>query len=62
LRLKAPVPLQEHAEVRVTIEANESATTAGDPAEDFVGFVKNAPEGVPLAAEHDHFLYGAPRR
>jgi predicted DNA-binding antitoxin AbrB/MazE fold protein len=64
LKLKGPIPLQDKAEVRVTIEMAEPATasTSSDPADDFVGFIKNAPEGVPLAAEHDRYLYGDRRR
>jgi predicted DNA-binding antitoxin AbrB/MazE fold protein len=62
LKLKRPLPLEDKAEVRVTIEMAEPANASSDPAEDFVGFIKNAPEGVPLAAEHDLHLYGARRQ
>ena len=63
-RPKTPVALQEHAEVRLVIETGAGvATIAGDdPADEFVGFIKDAPEGLALAADHDLHLYGDARR
>lgn len=63
-RPKTPVALQEHAEVRLVIETGPGTPTtpSGDPADDFVGFIKDAPEGVALAADHDLHLYGDTRR
>src|SRR5438552_13438670 len=61
LKLDKPVNLAAHVRVRVTIET--AADTAGDDdplgekaAADFVGFIKNAPEGVALARDHDQYL------
>jgi predicted DNA-binding antitoxin AbrB/MazE fold protein len=59
---KEPVTLEEHTEVDVLIETTDQAAASGEVVEDFVGFIKDAPEGVPLAAEHDLYLYGELRR
>lgn len=45
-------------EVLIPTEAkpDEDDPTGWKAAEEFIGFVKNAPEGVPLAEEHDKYL------
>jgi predicted DNA-binding antitoxin AbrB/MazE fold protein len=58
LRPQRPLALKEHTRVQVVIETHEPEAQVGDPAEDFVGFIKDAPEGVALAADHDRYLYG----
>ena len=53
---KEPVPLEDHAEVELEIRTTARlAAGEGDPRR-FIGFIKDAPEGVPLAAEHDFYL------
>ncbi len=53
-RPKEPLPLKERAEVE--IEIHETAQADEDDPRNFVGFITDAPEGVPLAAEHDEYL------
>ncbi len=68
LRLKEPVPLQDNAEVRVVIDTapcEATSTTEGDPTgwsalQSLVGIVEDAPPD--MAENHDHYLYGFPRR
>jgi predicted DNA-binding antitoxin AbrB/MazE fold protein len=63
LKPDAPLQLQEKAKVRVTIEEpTPAATHHDDPtgwktAERFIGMWKDAPEGEPIAREHDKHLY-----
>jgi predicted RNA-binding protein with TRAM domain len=57
---KEPVKLEERTEVEVWIP-KETAEDGSDPtgwtaAKGFIGFIKDAPEGVPLAEEHDRYL------
>jgi predicted DNA-binding antitoxin AbrB/MazE fold protein len=54
-RPKTPVPFREHELVRLVIETPPGPQD--DPADEFVGFIKDAPTGVRLAAEHDRHLY-----
>jgi predicted DNA-binding antitoxin AbrB/MazE fold protein len=63
LKPEAPLNLKENSNVTLTIEA-ASETTADDDdptgwktAESFVGLIKDAPEGEPIAREHDKHLY-----
>lgn len=68
LRLKEPVPLQDKAEVRVVIETTEADDHASDNTDptgwialrSLIGIIEDAPPD--MAANHDHYLYGAPRR
>ncbi len=61
LKPSRPLELEEKAKVHVIIET-EGAAASDDPtgwntAESFVGFIKDAPEGEPIAREHDKHLY-----
>ena len=59
---KAPVELEEKTEVRLLIETVEEATedqddpTGWKAVRRFIGFIKDAPEGVPIARDHDKYL------
>jgi predicted DNA-binding antitoxin AbrB/MazE fold protein len=58
---KEPVKLQEKTEVEVLIpsEAQDSDDPTGwKTAREFIGMWKDAPEGVPIAQDHDKYLYG----
>ena len=60
-RPKEPVDLQEKTEVEVLIPTS-APTDDEDPtgwkaAERFIGFIKDAPEGEPIARDHDKYLY-----
>jgi hypothetical protein len=64
LRLEKPVPLKEHAKVRVTIEEEGEARPAVDDdptgwkaARQFIGLWKGAPPGESIARDHDEYLY-----
>jgi predicted DNA-binding antitoxin AbrB/MazE fold protein len=76
LKPAQPLPLSEHEKVRVTVEQQPTAglrTTSAAPAcptlaERIVARARRLPpdelENLPddLAAEHDHYLYGTPKR
>jgi predicted DNA-binding antitoxin AbrB/MazE fold protein len=56
-----PVRLKESTEVEVIVPES-AAEDDDDPtgwkaAERFIGFIKTAPHGEPIAAEHDKHLY-----
>jgi predicted DNA-binding antitoxin AbrB/MazE fold protein len=58
---KEPVKLQEKTEVEVLIpgEAQDDDDPTGwKTAREFIGMWKDAPEGVPIARDHDKYLYG----
>jgi predicted DNA-binding antitoxin AbrB/MazE fold protein len=67
LKLEEPIGLDERTRVRITIELPDDAITAAvgqddDPsgwqaAEQFIGFIDDAPEGVSLAKDHDRYIY-----
>ena len=62
LKPEAPLDLKEKSKVTVTIEASPEAKADDDPtgwkaAERFIGMWKGAPEGEPIAREHDKHLY-----
>ena len=63
LKPEAPLNLEEKARVRVTIEEPKATVVADDDptgwkaAERFIGMWKGAPEGEPIAREHDTHLY-----
>jgi len=58
---KEPVELQEKTEVEVLIPAavpvDDDDPTGWKAAERFIGFIKDAPEGEPIARDHDKHLY-----
>jgi len=58
---KEPVQLQEKTEVEVLIPTPERPQdddpTGWKAAERFIGFIKDAPEGEPIARDHDKHLY-----
>ena len=58
---KEPVDLQEKTEVEVLIPTAEKADsedpTGWSTAMSLMGFFKDAPEGEPIAREHDKHLY-----
>jgi predicted DNA-binding antitoxin AbrB/MazE fold protein len=58
---KEPVDLQEKTEVEVLIPtpapADGDDPTGWKAAERFIGFIKDAPEGEPIARDHDKYLY-----
>ena len=56
-RPQGPVALEERAEVEIEVKEPAPSLVAdeGDP-RSFVGFIKNAPKGVPLAQDHDEHL------
>ncbi len=56
-----PVHLKEETEVEVFVPP-DAAKDDDDPtgwkaAEGFIGFIKTAPPGEPIAEEHDKYLY-----
>jgi predicted DNA-binding antitoxin AbrB/MazE fold protein len=63
LKPAEPLPLKEHEKVRVTVEPARPpiwerilALTADAPAEEL------AKPPIDSAAQHDHYLYGTPKR
>lgn len=49
------VDLKDKTEVELEIKLARGAREM-DP-RDFVGFIKDAPEGVPIARDHDKYIY-----
>ena len=74
LKPAQPLPLAEHEKVRVTVEqqpaAPQSVAPKGGPSlgELIAAMARALPPGAldnlpdDLAAEHDHYLYGTPKR
>lgn len=60
-RPKEPVSLPERTEVEVLLPeaapVDDDDPTGWKAADRFVGFIEDAPEGEPIAAEHDKYLY-----
>jgi predicted DNA-binding antitoxin AbrB/MazE fold protein len=59
---ESPVDLEEKTEVHLVIEPASPATDEDDPtvwktAEALMGFFKQAPEGEPIARDHDKHLH-----
>lgn len=57
-----PVDLEEKTKVHLVIERASPAASEDDPtgwktAEALMGFFKDAPEGEPIARDHDTHLY-----
>jgi len=62
---KEPVDLEEHAEVEVLIPTTTPPPDPDDPTgwkaiDRMIGFIKDAPPD--MAENHDHYLYGWPRK
>jgi predicted DNA-binding antitoxin AbrB/MazE fold protein len=49
------VDLKDKTEVELEFKSPRGAREM-DPG-DFVGFIKNAPEGIPIARDHDKYIY-----
>ena len=56
LKPKAPLPFKEHEEVEIDVRPAVSPTDDDEDPRSFVGFIKGAPAGVPLARDHDEYL------
>jgi predicted DNA-binding antitoxin AbrB/MazE fold protein len=56
LKPKAPLPLKEHEEVEIDVHRAIPPMADDEDPRSFVGFIKDAPEGVPLARDHDEYL------
>lgn len=66
LKLEKPLDLEEHAKVRVMIE-EETAAADDDPtgwkaARELIGCITEELIGDDVSLNHDHYLYGTPRR
>jgi len=59
---KTPVELEDHADVHLIIESkpkvydDEEDPSGYKTARSFIGFIKTAPEDVPIARDHDEHL------
>jgi predicted DNA-binding antitoxin AbrB/MazE fold protein len=72
LKPAQPLPLSEHAQVRVTVEEHALKETQASPGpslgDEIAEMVAALPRDVvdrwPAngASQHDHYLYGAPKR
>ena len=55
---KEPIELEDKSEVRLTVESkpkiydDKEDPTGMKTVKSFIGFIKNAPEGVPIARDH----------
>ena len=65
-RPEEPVALADKARVRLIIEIRPEAAQQEDDdptgwkaAREFIGMWKDAPEGEPIARDHDKYLYGS---
>jgi len=58
--LDEPAPLAEGARVRVEPEEPERELTLAERLKDVVGILKGLPPD--LAAQHDHYIHGTPKR
>ncbi|HEY8147737.1 MAG TPA: antitoxin family protein [Vicinamibacteria bacterium] len=56
LKPKDPLPLKEREEVEIEIRRSSESARKGEDPRSFVGFIKDAPDGVPLAAYHDLYI------
>jgi len=59
LKPDQPLELADKTRVQVTIETPAAVTEADtwEAADRFVGFIKDAPPGEPIAQDHDKYLY-----
>jgi len=53
---KEKVELEDKTEVELEIKPTPSQYEDEDDPRSFVGFIKDAPEGVPIARDHDKYL------
>jgi predicted DNA-binding antitoxin AbrB/MazE fold protein len=53
---KEKVELEDKTEVELDFRLAETPEFDDDP-RSFVGFIKDAPEGVPIARDHDKYIY-----
>ena len=59
---KTPVDIEDKATVRLIIESDptiygdDEDPTGHKTVRSFIGFIKTAPEGVPIARDHDQYL------
>ena len=60
IKLPPGVDLPDGTEVRIEPVEPESAQTFGESIKEFIGIVKDGPGD--LADNHDHYLYGLPKR
>lgn len=56
LKPKAPLPFKEHEEVEIDVRRAVHPLDDDEDPRSFVGFIKGAPAGVPLARDHDEYL------
>ena len=54
LKPRTPLPFKEHEEVELEIKS--STSDVDDDPRSFVGFIKTAPAGEPIARDHDKYL------
>ena len=59
---KEKVDLEEKTEVELEIKPAIPEDGDEDDPRSFVGFIKNAPKGVPIARDHDKYLLAKFRR
>jgi hypothetical protein len=58
--LDEPAELPEGTEVRVDPVADETIPTLAEQFQDIIGIASDLP--ADLALNHDHYLYGAPKK
>ena len=56
LKPRAPLPFKEHEEVEIDVRRTVHPVDDTEDPRSFVGFIKGAPAGVPLARDHDEYL------
>jgi predicted DNA-binding antitoxin AbrB/MazE fold protein len=55
---KEKVELEDQTEVELDYRTADDAEFENeDDPRSFVGFIKNAPKGVPIARDHDKYIY-----
>jgi predicted DNA-binding antitoxin AbrB/MazE fold protein len=56
LKPKKPLPLKEHEEVEIEVRRLTEPVEDEEDPRSFVGFIKGAPAGLPVAQDHDEYL------
>ena len=56
LKPKTPLPFKEHEEVEIDVRRAVPPIDDEEDPRSFVGFIKGAAAGVPLARDHDEYL------
>jgi hypothetical protein len=57
LKPRVPLPFKEHEEVEIDVRrSDEYAFEDKEDPRTFVGMLKTAPYGVPIARDHDDYL------